>query len=208
MDSYPLDEHDLCTVCRESLANFDSVYSFGSYEGTLRNLIHLLKYGRIETLADPLAKLLVRALPLDESFDLVMPMPVHWRKLWERGFNQAELISRPVANRYGIKLSGNLRRSRYTKPQAGLSETERRTNLKGSFAVRRPDEIKGKKILLIDDVFTTGATLRAAAEALKAAGAARVSALTLARVDTRPFDSRRFKPVRRPAAKQTEMHQV
>lgn len=189
MDAYPLDEHDLCTVCRESLVNFDTAYSFGSYEGPLQQLIHLLKYGKVETLAGPMARLLVRALPLEQTFDAVIAMPMHWRKRWERGFNQAELLALPVARRYGLKLSANLRRKRYTKPQAGLTEAERRENLKGSFRVRKAGQIAGKRILLIDDVFTTGATLRAAAAELKAAGAAHVSALTLARVDRRSFSS-------------------
>jgi len=185
VDAFPLDEHDLCMVCRESLVNFDSAYSFGSYEGPLRDLIHLFKYAKVETLAKPLARLLVQALPLDERFDCIIAMPMHWRKRWQRGFNQAELLARPVARRYGLRLSSNLKRRRYTKPQAGLSEAARRENLKGSFETRRPEQLAGKRVLLVDDVFTTGATLRAAAAALKSAGAAHVSALTLARVDRR-----------------------
>ena len=110
---------------------------------------------------------------------------MHWRKRWERGFNQAELLAQPMARRFGLKLSANLKRSRYTKSQAGLSELARRDNLKGSFKVRNPGQLAGKRVLLIDDVFTTGATLRAAAGALKSAGAAYVTALTLARVDRR-----------------------
>ncbi len=182
-DDYPLDEHDLCTVCREGLANFDAAYSFGSYEGSLQQLIHLFKYAKVESLANTLSHFMVQALPLEANFDLVIAMPMHWRKRWERGFNQAELLAQPVARRYGFKLSKNLRRTRYTKSQAGLSETDRRANLRGSFEVRRPEQIAGKRMLFIDDVFTTGSTLRAAAEVLKAAGAAHVSALTLARVD-------------------------
>ncbi len=189
IDAYPLDEHDLCTVCRESLVNFDTAYSFGSYEGPLRKLIHLLKYAKVETLALPLSRLLVRAIPIDQRFDAIIAMPMHWRKRWERGFNQAELLARPLAKRYGLKLSTNLRRKRYTKPQAGLTEPQRQENLKDSFAVKKPESIARKHILLVDDVFTTGATLRAAAGALKVAGAAHVSALTLARVDRRGFDS-------------------
>ncbi len=185
VDDYPLDENDLCTVCRESVVNFDCVTSFGSYEGTLRKLIHVFKYSKVETLAQPLSHFLVRCLRPQENFDVVLAMPMHWWKRWERGFNQAELLAKPVARRYGLPLSANLKRSRYTKAQAGLTEAERQANLKGSFMVRRPEELRGKRILLIDDVFTTGATLRAASQALKAAGAAYVSALTLARVDAR-----------------------
>jgi ComF family protein len=189
VDSYPLDEHDLCTVCRESLVNFDTAYSYGSYEGPLQKLIQLLKYGKVESLAGPLSRLLLRSLPFGENFDVIMAMPMHWRKQWERGFNQAELLAEPVARRYGIKLSRNLRRTRYTRAQAGLNEKERQENLKGSLRVERAGEISGKRVLLIDDVFTTGASLRAAAAALKASGAARVTALTLARVDHRAFMS-------------------
>ena len=202
MDSYPLDEYDLCTVCRESLANFDSAYSFGSYEGALRKLVHQFKYGKVESLADPLSKLLIRALPVDESFDVVIAMPMHWLKRWARGFNQAELLARPIAGRYGLRLSYDLRRIRYTKAQAGLTEAARRTNLKDAFAVRRPERIAGKSILLIDDVFTTGATLRTAAGALKTAGAGRVTALTLARVDHRaPAEYQAMTTVRREVEK-------
>jgi len=182
-DDYPLDEHDLCTVCREGLANFDAAYSFGSYEASLQQLIHLLKYAKVESLARPLSSFLLRALPLEANFDLVLAMPMHWRKRWERGFNQAELLAAPVARRYGLPLTKNLRRTRYTKSQAGLTESARRDNLRGSFRVHRPEQVAGKRILLVDDVFTTGATLRAAAAVLKSAGAAHVAALTLARVD-------------------------
>lgn len=167
--------------------NFDAAYSFGSYEGPLQKLIHLFKYGKIETLADPLSRFLIQSVPFEQKFDLVTAMPMHWRKQWERGFNQAELLAAPVARRYGLKLTGNLRRRRYTKSQAGLSEAERRRNLKDAFTVIRPHQVAGRGILLIDDVFTTGATLRAAAAALKAAGASYVCALTLARVDRRMY---------------------
>ncbi len=187
MDDFALDEHDLCRVCRESLANFDAAYSFGSYEGPLRKMVHIYKYGKVESLASPLSRLLLQSLPLDERFDLILAMPMHWRKRWERGFNQAELLAHPVAKRYGLRLASNLRRRRYTKPQAGLSESQRRENLRNCFEVVRPQEVAGKRVLLIDDVFTTGATLRAAASALKSAGASYVCALTLARVDRRTF---------------------
>jgi ComF family protein len=169
------------------LANFDAAYSFGSYEGPLRKLIHIFKYAKVESLAAPLSRFLLASLPFEQHFDLIMPMPMHWRKRWERGFNQAELLARPLARRYGLKLATNLRRRRYTKPQAGLNEAQRRDNLHDSFAVIRPQQVTGKRVLLIDDVFTTGATLRAASAALKSAGASYVCALTLARVDRRAF---------------------
>jgi ComF family protein len=183
VDSYPLDEHDLCSICRESLVNFDCFYSFGRYDDALRKLIHIFKYSKVETLAGPLSEFLAQALPVDARFDAVIPMPMHWRKRQQRGFNQAELLARPIARRYGLRLSKNLRRTRYTESQAGLGQTARQQNLKGSFKVKNAGQLAGKHVLLVDDVFTTGETLRAAARALKAAGVSRVSGLTLARVD-------------------------
>jgi ComF family protein len=145
--------------------------------------------------------LLLRALPLDQNFDAIIAMPMHWRKRWERGFNQSELLAAPIAKRFGLKLSSNLRRNRYTAPQAGLSETARRANLRHSFRVVKPEQVSGRRVLLIDDVFTTGATLRAATATLKAAGAAHVSALTLARVDRRGFDTSLLVPATRKTSK-------
>jgi ComF family protein len=172
------------------MVSFDAAYSYGSYDDTLRDLIHLFKYARIETLATPLGRLMVNAIPRDEPFDAVQPMPMHWMKRWERGFNQAELLAKPVARRYGVGLSHSLLRVKRGKAQAGLDYSERLANLKNAFRVARPQQIAGKRILLVDDVYTTGATLRAAAAALKEAGARRVSVLTLARVDRRREDER------------------
>jgi len=198
VNAYALDEHGLCTVCREMLVNFDSAYSFGSYEGSLRKLIQLFKYGKIESLASPLSRFVLRAIPLDQAFDTVIAMPMHWRKQWERGFNQAHLLAQPVAKRYGLKLSSNLGRRRYTKSQAGLTEAERRENLKDSFCIRKPEQLRGKRVLLVDDVFTTGATLRSAAAILKTAGAAHVTAATLARVDRRNIELNPIPQARKP----------
>lgn len=183
MDAGALDDNDLCPVCQRGKANFDATYSYGSYEGTLRALIHLYKYSKVDSLSGPLGALIVRALPLDARFEAILPMPMHWRKKWDRGFNQSELLAQVVAGRYGLKPGTNLRRSRYTKPQASLSEAERQKNLANSFYVHSPQQIWGKRILLVDDVMTTGATLREAAGVLKAAGVKSVTALTLARVD-------------------------
>jgi len=183
--AFALGDDGFCSSCRDGLVGFDAAYSFGSYEGALRKLIHLFKYGKVESLAGPLSRFLITAVPLDVEFDVGIAMPMHWRKQWERGFNQAELLAGPIARRYGLKLGKNLRRQRYTVAQASLTEAQRLKNLDKSFCVKREAEISGKRILLIDDVFTTGTTLRTAAEALKNAGAEHVSALTLARVDRR-----------------------
>lgn len=185
IDAYPLDEHDLCTVCRGRDVSFDRAYSFGSYEGPLRELIRLFKYSRVETLAKPLSRFLVEALPERCAFDLVVPMPMHWYRRWQRGFNQAELLAKPVAKYAGVRCCRILKRIRLGKRQAGLGATARRTNLQGAFQVVRADRIAGKRILLVDDVVTTGSTLAAAAAVLKRAGAAEVCAVTVARVPRR-----------------------
>lgn len=195
LNGFPLDAEGRCPLCRAGLRGFDAAYCFGSYEGTLRELIHLYKYGRIQTLSQPLADLLAAALPLDERFDAVIPVPLHWRRQWQRGFNQSELLARAIARRRGIAVVRALRRSRSTRTQAGLSNTERRKNVATAFQCRRAGRtLAGRRVLLIDDVMTTGSTAAACARALKQAGAARVVLATVARVDRR-FEGAKAQPV-------------
>jgi ComF family protein len=185
LNRFPLDAEGRCALCRGGLRGFDSAYSFGLYDGVLRELIHLYKYGKVRTLARPLGDLLLRALPRHEAFDCVTPVPLHWRKLWQRGFNQADLLARRVAAHTGVHRSPLLRRLRFTASQASLSNTNRRRNVAAAFRCRRPERAAGRRILLIDDVMTTGSTAAACAWVLKRAGAARVSLLTVARADRR-----------------------
>jgi len=184
---FPLDEEGVCRLCRSGARGFDTAYCFGAYEGTLRELIHLFKYGRMKPLAKPLAAHM--ALPLDRQFDVVVPMPLHWRRQWQRGFNQSELLARLTARRRGIPMVNAVRRTRATSAQAGLSNAARRENVAGAFRVRKPRAVEARRVLLIDDVMTTGATASACALALKRAGAKSVTLLALARVDRRIFDS-------------------
>ena len=164
---------------------FDAAYSYGFYEDRLRDLIHVYKYGRVEPLAQPLGRLLALALPRDQTFDVLVPMPLHWRKRWQRGFNQSALLAREVSRRAGIPVAHALRRVRNTSAQAGLTNAKRRANVSGAFRPSKPAVLRGKRVLLIDDVLTTGATASACARALKLAGAAQVTLLTLARADRR-----------------------
>ena len=182
-------------MCRHGFTDFDAAYSYGAYEGKLRDIIHLLKYQRIEPLAKPLANLLIKALPLDQRFDCIVPIPIHWMRRISRGFNQAELIAKPLAHYMSVPIVKALRRKNYRAPQVGLTNAQRRENVRGVFYVRKPEQVDGLHILLVDDVFTTGATASACAKALKKAGAKHVSLLTLARVDRRPVMAEfRFTP--------------
>lgn len=183
LNSFPLDEHGRCALCRAGLTGFDAAYSFGSFEGELRELIHLFKYGKVRTLAGPLGRLLALALPATERFDVVVPMPMHWLRRWRRGFNQSDLLASEIAGRASIPVRRIVRRVRATDPQAGLSNAKRRQNVTGAFRVT--GSVTGRRILLVDDVLTTGATAAACAAALKRAGAARIAVLTVARVDRR-----------------------
>jgi ComF family protein len=173
------------------LTGFDAVYWYGSYEGTLRRLIHLLKYERIQSLARPFGDFLARVVPREQRFDCVVPMPLHWRRHWERGFNQSELLAREIARRWNVPVHSAVKRIRATPPQAGLTNAERRANVSGAFAIRRPlfskrrSGVEGARVLLVDDVLTTGASAAACARALKRAGAVHVALLTLARTDRR-----------------------
>ena len=185
LNSAPLDANGRCSLCRNGLSGYDAVYTYGEYDGALRNLIHVFKYGGIMPLASRLGPLLSSALPREQQFDVIVAMPLHWRKKLQRGFNQSELLARSVSRRTGIPVADALRRRKSTAPQAGLTRAQRRTNVAGVFEVSRRDKVEGLHVLLIDDVFTTGATAGACAAALKRAGAKRVSVLTLARADRR-----------------------
>jgi ComF family protein len=167
------------------MLGFDAAYSFGAYEGALRELIHLFKYGRIRPLAVPLGRMLATAIPRDQTFDIVTPVPLHWRRRLERGLNQSELLAHGVARRYGLKPVNALRRKRSTGVQAGLSHAGRRVNVAGAFVAKPKAAVAGRRVLVVDDVLTTGATLASCAGALKRAGARYVAVLTLARVDRR-----------------------
>jgi ComF family protein len=185
LNAFPLDLEGRCAMCRAGARGFDAAYCFGFYEGALRELIHLLKYDGMKPLAGPLAEYLSRSLPLDETFDAVVPMPLHWRRRFQRGFNQAEALAKDVARRRRIPLLNAVRRIRATRTQTGLTNARRRENVSGAFRAGRGRPLEGLRLLLVDDVMTTGATGSACASALKRAGAKSVTLLTLARVDRR-----------------------
>ncbi|WP_374688646.1 ComF family protein [Promineifilum sp.] len=153
------------------------------YQEPASRLIHGLKYEGYFALAAPLARRLIAGWPAwEQPPDLILPIPLHPRRQRRRGYNQSELLARPLAQALGIPFSAAaLRRTRHTPPQVGLGPAARADNVKGAFTAD-PAAVAGRHVLLIDDVLTTGATMSAAAEALLAAGAAGVSAYCLARV--------------------------
>ena len=183
LNRFPLDESGRCALCRLGLNGFDAVYSYGSYEGSLRKLVHLFKYGGVTPLARVFGEFLSVALPRESRFDLIVPMPLHWMRRWRRGYNQAALLAREVSKRWNIPVKNVVKRRHATTPQAGLTNAQRRENVSGAFLVKQ--KLTGMHVLLVDDVLTTGASASACARALKRAGARRVTVLTLARTDRR-----------------------
>lgn len=185
LNRFPLDENGRCSLCRLGANGFNTVYTYGSYEETLRALIHLFKYSRVRPLVRPLGRLLARAIPPERQFDLIVPMPLHWRKRWSRGYNQSELLAKEIARLRGLPIANVVRRVKATAPQAGLSNSKRRLNVRGAFSLRKGANVKGLRVLLIDDVLTTGATASACARVLKRAGAKHVAVAAVARTDRR-----------------------
>jgi ComF family protein len=175
-----------CGRCRRRLAVFERGASLGPYEGALRTAIHELKYRGRRRLAASLAAALVaedgpRAVLADAV--VLVPVPLHPRRQRERGFNQSELLALALGRLTGRPVArGVLVRRQDTPSQSGLSAADRRRNVASAFVVRRRGPITDHVVVVVDDVFTTGATARACAAALRAAGARAVRLLTIARV--------------------------
>jgi ComF family protein len=175
-------EDGICAACRRVPRFVDRAASIGPYEGSLREIIHALKYeGRRSVAANLAALMATRGGGMLATADLVVPVPLHWRRRYARGFNQAEQLAR----RLGLPVARALVRVRATRSQIGLAAPERRQNVRGAFRLKRMAgwrrRLTGTSVVLIDDVSTTGATLEACAEVLKAAGVREVRALTAAR---------------------------
>jgi len=171
---------------------FERAVAHGLYQGELRALLHLLKYDGMQPVADRLGELLARQILAIESVPqtmLVVPVPLFRAKRRQRGFNQAEALTRSAVKalrraRPEWRLTvatGVLERRRATQSQAGLTPHQRRANMRGAFFALAPDRLEGANVLLIDDIYTTGATARACAQALRRAGANSVYVATVAR---------------------------
>lgn len=178
-----------CPVCRDDPPEFERAVAFGEYEFGLRDLIHLLKYDAVLPAASALGVYLAEAirevLPSCRGVrPLVVPVPLHISKRRARGFNQANMIARRAAKRLpgNVEVASNvLERQRPTRSQVGLDREERIANLRGAFRVIAPEAVKGRTVIVVDDVMTTGATVSECARVLKQAGAERVLAATVAR---------------------------
>jgi ComF family protein len=175
----------LCGKCLMNLPPYSGARSFGYYTAELSRLVQALKFHGRRNLVGLLAPLLASAFYESwsrEDFDLIIPVPLHSKRKRERGYNQSELLARALAAQIAMPFSGKaLIRFRSTLPQVGLSDSQRFENVRKAFSCIDPLQIKNKRVLLIDDVMTTGATASSAAQTLIDGGCFRVSVLTIAR---------------------------
>lgn len=174
-----------CLDCRIREYEFEQACSAGTYDGVLRQAIHALKYDLHLVMAAPLADVMARCFYrtyFARRVDLVIPVPIHRSRMVDRGFNQSAELARRFCAGVGLPIEANiLVKRRRTKHQVDLPQDQRAVNVEGVFAIRDRAKVAGKRILLVDDVFTTGSTINEAAKTLRAAGASEILAYTLAR---------------------------
>lgn len=171
-----------CADCRERPPAFDRLLALWSYEAPLDVVIQALKFRRLDYLGRHLGEAI--AARWEEEMagaDLVVAVPLHWRRWLSRGYNQAERIARALAGRRDLPLVPALARRRATPPQTSLGREERKANLRRALRIRNATRLRGRRVVLVDDVATTGATLEAAATVLKENGAAAVLAVVAGR---------------------------
>lgn len=165
---------------------YDRARAAARFGDVARDLVHLLKYGDRLDLAAPLGGWMARAgRELLADADELVPVPLHWSRLWQRRFNRSAMLARAISARANVPVADDvLLRTRATPPQVGLARKERARNVQGAFAVEKSARIrvKGRNLIVVDEVLTSGATADACARVLRRAGAARVDVLVLARV--------------------------
>lgn len=175
----------LCGDCLGGVYTFDRARAKGSYQGLIREVIHRFKYGGQTFLMRPLARMLIgpaKELSRLHRIDTIVPVPLHYKRLRQRGFNQASLLARGLGSLLQIPVDySSLKRTRWTEPQTGLSRNQRAANVKGAFALKSKAKIRGKGVLLLDDVLTTGETVNQCVRVLKDGGVREVVVLTVAR---------------------------
>ena len=174
-----------CGHCCTVPPRFTAARTALLFDGPVRDLIHRFKYDRRVQLSRPLGLLTAEALApwvTAAAADLVMPVPLHIRRLRQRGFNQAVLLGQVLAREWCLPLDRTtLRRIRWTEPQINLAADQRAANVRGAFAVKDPPRVEGRSIILVDDVYTTGSTVVECSRVLRGAGAAEVRVVTVAR---------------------------
>jgi len=168
----------VCEECKNVDFGFESARAPLKYDGVGKKIVHALKYRGYKRVVERLAVPLMLQALRDDRFDAVVPVPLHRSRLRKRGFNQAELLARGVAEKMKAPVSDTLQVVRSTRDQIELSAAQRRANVAGAYKATEP--LRGK-ILLVDDVFTTGATMSACAGTLVRAGASEVHAISLCR---------------------------
>ncbi len=184
----------VCQSCHERPPSYTKAWTLYPYRPPLQDAICLFKYGGKVSLATPLARLMIDRLPPLDEIDLIIPVPLHAERLREREFNQSLLLADRIGRHLNIPVSCTaLTRIAPAPPQTTLSRKERLNNLRGAFSVPRPESITSLRILLIDDVFTTGTTVNVCAKTLRKAGSGHVFVLTLGRtVDASHIPDRIF----------------
>jgi len=172
----------LCRRCRQHPPAFDQLLALWTYEPPLDAVVRELKFGGLAYLASHLAETMAeRAGGVLSTVDLIVPVPLHWRRLLARGYNQAAEIAHTLSHRLGPPVCRALRRRRFTRAQTSLPRSARQDNLEHAFRARRTSDLAGSTVALIDDVMTTGATLESCSRALKHGGAAAVIAVVAGR---------------------------
>ena len=176
----------VCPECRGVDFAFDSAHAVGAYEGVLRDAIHAFKYNSQKVLCEPLAKLMIDYLAANRillsSIDVIVPVPIHFAREKARGFNQAELLAFRIGQEFRLPaVSDALVRLSAERAQVDLPLDMRKLNVENAFSIKNKAAVAGSRVMLVDDVFTTGSTCDAAAAALRSAGAREIHVFTLAR---------------------------
>ena len=176
--------HEICTDCRENAHDFEKGYTCVQYGIHERDLLLSFKYGGKAYIGEKIAEIMADRIENEDlEIDLIIPVPMHKSKQKERGYNQAEIIAKHLAKKLSLPCSAKLLlRTGKTVAMSGLSPFERRMNMENAFSIteRAAEKAKGKRILLVDDIYTTGSTVSACSQMLMAKGAREVRVITFA----------------------------